>query len=710
MVIKKGGNMKKKIFFTGLIGVIFILTIVWSNAAVIRLPQEKSDRESDIKDEYWQDEGPWGCDGVCLAVDPQNPGRLFLGTYGSGIYRTIDGGESWKQVNYGLGEEMPLWIKDMAVDPHHPELVYAVSQVPGGVWRSTDSGDTWEFIASAIPLTTAYCLVVDPASGFVYYGQAGMEWSRTHGLFKSGDNGQHWTPVESYGYRSATDIEIAPGLTHYTFYVSGDLVHRSNDGGQTWTQIGNGLPGTPRDIAMEPGNPKILYAGFHLHEQPQIYKTKDGGDYWFQYDAGHKGDYVVSIAIDPEDTNIVYAGGYHSVHGDFRNLYRSIDAGEWWELRNIGLEKGYIRDVLVDQDRCVYAACYYGNEYNGVYKSVDKGDSWKEKNLGITGIPISDIVADPLRPDVIYASGSHSGVYKRVSGSQWQGRLEGLKNLWVTSLAIDPHDANTIYAGANYNLQPEQGLFRSGDGAYSWEDISHLLPDTAYVQVTDVVHGAGEIYVAISGSTPYGQGQARIYKSVDQGTSWARLEGLSFSSLIASELKLALDPLDPEIVYACVSAGQGYGFYRSSDGGETWMRTWNNPANSHLGPIFGDLFEPDIVYIGVQSENPEFPAPSPVYKSTDRGENWFPMSEGLPPQLNWDYYNGEGITMDPETGCLYLGITHGPLPNSGAVYRLIGTGWEQVGDLAVPVSCLTVNGDDLFAGTFYHSLKRLNIR
>lgn len=303
-------------------------------------------------------------------------------------------------------------------------------------------------------------------------------------------------------------------------------------------------------IAPHPKNPNILYIATNEY----IYKSRDAGKTWENISGGMSHSRVISMAIDPAYPATVYAG----TKGDA--VYKSYDGGQRWVPQKTGLDDVTITSVVNDlvfdptNPSRLFAATTMG-----VFESVDGGDSWKKRMQGMKEIlMVVSFAIDQTRPNVMYA-GTTGGVYvSRDQARTWAKANQGLispellsssRALMVNALAIDPTRPDTVYAGTL------NGLYRTRDGARSWDRIAQDLPDQMII-ATSVAPGAtGTVYIA---------GRQGLYKSSDGGTIWKAMNNGLESLNIRS---LAISPSEPDTMYLGTN---GTGLYRSRDRGEHW--------------------------------------------------------------------------------------------------------------------------------------------
>ncbi len=303
-------------------------------------------------------------------------------------------------------------------------------------------------------------------------------------------------------------------------------------------------------IALHPTNQNILYVATN----ESVYKTRDGGTTWERMATDLSSYRVITLALDPKRPASVYAG----TMGDA--VYKSPDGGQRWIAHNAGLKEhiSVVNQFVFDSrdSETVYAATTVG-----VFRSTDGGRLWDERMTGMKEVHIVfSLVMDPTRSRVFYA-GTSGGVYRSTdAAATWQKINNGLipdeildasLALGVSSLAVDPRQPDTVYAGTN------KGLFKSTNMGESWTRIGQSMTDQ-YISciVIDPTNGA----------ILYAGGRAGIQKTVDGGQTWQVVnDGLETTNIRT----IVMSPLDPRTLFAGTN---GSGLYRSRDGGSTWTR------------------------------------------------------------------------------------------------------------------------------------------
>ncbi len=305
-------------------------------------------------------------------------------------------------------------------------------------------------------------------------------------------------------------------------------------------------------IALHPTKPNIIY----IATDEAVYKSSDTGTTWTRFAGELSRTRVISLAIDPTLSATVFAG----TMGD--GTYKTPDGGRTWHRFSSGIQKGTISSVVnqvifnpLGTDM-VYAATTVG-----VFRSLDGGRNWVERMNGMTEINfVVALAMDPQRPNVLYA-GTTGGVYRTINATEsWEKTTRGMiaadaklasMALGVNGLAVDPTNSNIVYAGTT------KGLYKSLDQGEHWIKIEGSIQDS-YVSAIQVDPSQpSTLYLATSD---------RVQKSEDSGATWQpKTHGLEARSIRS----LQISPSDSQVVYVGTNGG---GLYRSADAGESWTR------------------------------------------------------------------------------------------------------------------------------------------
>ncbi len=585
-----------------------------------------------------------------VTMDPNNHNVVWVGTgennhqraigYGNGVYKSLDGGKSFK--NMGLKESRQ--IGGIVIDPRNSDIVFVAAEGsiwgPGGergLYKSVDGGKTWNKTLEISENTGVNNVVIDQSRPDIMY--ATSEQRRRHTFTKIGG-----------GPESA--------------------VYKSTDGGETWRKIMKGMPEVHiggMGIDVSPANPDVVYVIMEAAgDKGGFFKSTDRGESWTKSGSYHSsGQYYNEIVCDPADVDVVYStdtytkvtrdGGktWNNVGNDQRHvddhalwidpsdtehlliggdggIYESFDAGKMWDYKqNLPVTQFY--RVMVDNDwpfYYVYGGTQDNNTLAGPSSSTSRSGVTNEDWKAIKGGDGFWIAVDPDDPNIVYCESQYGHVarYDRKSGEsvsiQPQPRKdeETYKWNWDAPLVISPHKATRLYMGANK-------IFRSENRGNTWEVISD------------------DITAQIDRNTWPVMGQFWSYDAVAKDVSTSQF-GMAVS-LVESTLKEGL-------IYVGTDDGV---ISITENGGETWtqVKTFPGvPANTYVSDLLADRFDENIVYATFNNHKRDDFKPY-VLKSSDKGKTWTAISNNLPD-------NGSTWTVQQDfvnPGLLFVGTEFG---------------------------------------------------
>jgi photosystem II stability/assembly factor-like uncharacterized protein len=555
-----------------------------------------------------------------------------------GIYKTTDGGATWTQIddgialytnweNLGAGTPETDTLCRVAVDPMNEGTVYA-GGCTTGMYKSTDGGATWKTIDNGLTPTSAPAdaitsiivnnIVVDPVNPLVLYVDS-SEFVNSHSgsagtthLYQSTNGGNSWSALAVDASGADADVAIDPADHAHLVFCGATASLASTDSGATWNPIA--CPAYTLAIAFDPSNSAHLVAVSDYNLAAPLYESTDGGASFTHNTSFPFNDIQSfgSIAFDPATPANVYLGT--SSWG----LLKSVDGGSTWNPSDDGLSAVHAGQMIEGSDGIIYMAT--GNA--GVFKSSDQGTTWSQVGAGLSGalsyvdvdISLSSLAQDPAAPSTLY-TGSDAGLFKSIDGgATWNKSMSGMPPSagQVDAIGIDPEKPATIYTGIEFSgsgTNPEAAVYKSVDGGATWADASSGLGLT-YEMVRWIAVDPQQSNVIFAADDYDG-----IYKSVDGGANWTlSLDGMGNTQFYV----VAIDPTDSNVVYA--SALQG--FYKSTDGGATWTEsdagmTLGAQAN---GIIQIDPADTDIIYV-----SPKY-GYGQAYVSGDAGADWFALN------------------------------------------------------------------------------------
>ena len=354
--------------------------------------------------------------------------------------------------------------------------------------------------------------------------------------------------------------------------TAGDGVFQSIDGGTNWVGLSSGLVGAfIQAVAIDPVNSDTVYAATF---QAGLRKTTDGAREWTSANSGlpvntfSQSPDIQSIAVDPTNPTTLYVTARDPE--TFRDLvFMSTDGGQGWVPANSGLENAFnIGSPAFDPSN---PSILYLSTGGGVFKSTDGGQSWVPANSGLENtFNIGSLAIDPSNPSTLYA-GTGIGAFKSTDGGQSWAGLSGLMDLWVDMLVINPNNPATLYAATT------TGLFKSTNGGESWNPANSDIPlaptQEEFAEALSIVN-ALDLDPANAGTLYAGTLSGGVFKSTNSGRSWVEFNSGLPSMLSIPDrttlpvVRLAVDPSNPSTIYLGTF---GSGVFKSTDSASTWQ-------------------------------------------------------------------------------------------------------------------------------------------
>ena len=605
----------------------------------------------------------------CVAIAPSRPEIVWVGSgennsqrsvpYGDGVYKSLDGGQTWQN----MGLERSLHIGKIIVHPTDPDVVYVAAMGPlwgpggdRGVYKSTDGGENWDLVLEIDENTGVVDLAIDPRDPEVLY--AASYQRRRHvwvlidggpgsGIHKTTDGGYTWTELTSglpqvdMG-RIGLAVSLPSPNTVYAIVEAADGkggFFRSTDTGRSWAKMSDYVAGSPQyynEIIADPVNPDRVYS---MDTFLQV--TEDGGKTFNRvgWEAKHVDEHA--LWIDPCNTD-------HLLTGNDGGVYESFDRGEHWRyMANLPVTQFY--RVAVDYDEPfynVYGGTQDNNTQGGPSRTIySHGISNREWFMTLGGDGFEPAV-DPTNPDIVYSQWQYGFLhrYERNSGEildiqpqPEEGEI--LKWNWNSALIISPHNHKRLYYAC-------QKIFRSDDMGNSWTRISEDLTTGVDRNKLDVMDRVWSVdAVAKNNSTSFygsiislnesplredllmaGTDDGLIQVTLDGGGTWA--EHANFKGVPDGCYVSDVEPsrFDEKVIYASFDNHKRDDFTPYLLRSGNYGKSWKS--------IAGNLPENGSVHsIALDHVDPQLifvGTEFGVFFTRDEGENWTQLKAGIP--------------------------------------------------------------------------------
>ena len=408
----------------------------------------------------WRSPGPPPArDLTAVVLDPRHPRTLYVSTRQNTVFRTLDGGHTWRPFGAGPkarpGRRRGLTAL-LAIDPHEPGVLYAgdsfgvVKTVDGGAtWRRADAGVVASNVLRVAPAASNPAAIY--AAGYISHRDQQHDPYQT--LSRSDDRGRTWLRLRT---DDSTAPTVAPSVLavdprdHRHVLVGGQGISGSHDGGTTWTRLLR-LPRAYGDdtwvghIAFAASDPRQVYAALYdgAADQGRLIRSGDGGMTW-KIDGGAGGKAIFALAVHPQRAETLYAG-FEGATAGASVLATSSDSGRSWRHHSIPDVQSVNAFAVAPSDPdTIYAATDVG-----LARSVDGGDSWRL--VGSRKYFLRTVVVDPERSETVYVVtwDQRRGVLRSTNGGRtWRPFGARLPRRGVADLAFDP-SGNFLYAATS---------------------------------------------------------------------------------------------------------------------------------------------------------------------------------------------------------------------------------------------------------------------
>jgi photosystem II stability/assembly factor-like uncharacterized protein len=601
---------------------------------------------------------------------PGQPNLYYIGAAAGGVFKTIDGGISWKPI---FEKEPVASIGAVALAPSNPNLIWVGTGeanirndvVTGhGVYFSPDAGASWKFMGLADVGQISSVIVHPTNPDIVYVGALGHAWAPNpdRGVYRTTDGGKTWQKVLFVDDKTGVgDMIMDPGNPMVLFagmwqvqrfpweLVSGGPssgLYRSTDGGSTWKKLTEGLPEAPLGrigLAAAPSNPNHIYALVEA-KKGRLWDSHDLGDHWTQVSDNHmltvRGFYFSHLFVAPNSEEKIYFLSYL--------IAESTDGGKTAHPISRGVHPDHHALWIDPQDP---NRLIEGND-GGVYISSDAGQHWRY----LDNLPIEQfyaVAADDHTPYNLCGGLQDNNAWCGPSNSLGRGGITGFD--WMTVAGGDgeyavpaPGSSSLIYVdsqnGSIAQLDSQTGLARrirpylAGVEEFPPSDLKYRFNWTSPIATSRT--DPNEVYL----------GANVLFKSTDSGTHWNAISpdltrndkskqvvsggpieyDISGAETYDTILSMSISPVDPKVIWVGTDDGV---VQVTRDGGEHWTNVSANipklPEWGRIQQIEAGPFSADTADVAVDFHETDDTHPY-VFKTHDFGKTWAAISKGLP--------------------------------------------------------------------------------
>ena len=593
----------------------------------------------------------------CIAFSPagsSDGNAIYLGEVIGGLWKSTDNGQNWVSLSDSW---KTLAVGGVAVDPNHPNVIYAGTGVPNGtigggtgvsglgIYKSTDGGLNWQLLGAGSVGSVTTGMIVNPGNSDIVYQASDA------GVYMSTNAGATWTkPCPLADFTSLVMNPLNPAVL---YAAAAGQMEKSVDSGKTWKAVtlSSGIAGNLMILAMTPADTNYIYVSSGVSGGAVIARSTNAGASWTKMITasassasnylGQQGSYANAIAVNPKNTEDVIVGGL--------DIYRSTNGGKTlsqktdWTASTEGSNYTH-----ADIHGLVYnGSTLYSFTDGGIFHSESNGQSWEQdmnKNLGTFLF-----VGGDAAPDLsLFAAGAQDNGTNTITANAkiWSQPVGGDGG----TAFISQTDAQTIYGTYVGGV-----LHRSTDGGNSWQnnilanspiqsdnpafyfeyDVSETDPnvvavcgsskiflttnsgDDNFPAISKVIGGLGCVAIAKTNTSYiYAGGSSAVSTTTDQGQTWTKS-----ASLGGPVTSISTDPSDENHAYATVAGSKHFSI--STDAGLTWAA----PANKNL---------PNLNYrhIAVDQSGQIFIGNDyGVVRSADNGATWYPVGDNFPASL-----------------------------------------------------------------------------
>jgi len=544
-----------------------------------------------------------------------------------------------------------------------------IAAADGGIWKSTDRGDSWAPIMDDANAIALGAIAVDPRDPAILYAGTGEMSSNIDsytgaGIMKTTDGGNSWWPIGLTNVGAFSRLVVHPQNSNLIFAgatKNNGGFYRSTDGGVTWART---FEDAVSDVTVDPQNQNRLWIGTMAHG---VYRSDDGGLTFTEknIDLGLPGYTMarVSVQAAASNPNILYAlvyetlgsGGSQTHHS---RIFKSTNGADTWTiiynnspsnfLNSTGNAQGWYNNVIAISPSDPNLVIAGGID---IVRSTNGGSNWQYINTYGAGSPPHPdqhaLAFDPTTPQRVYL-GNDGGVYRSENGgSSYDRKSKGLAITQFYAMGIDQKAPNRTYGGTQdngtvINTSTTYGEILGGDGFYVVVDPENS--DIIYaensngemvrinmstgartrimqgIDANDEAAWSAPIVADPSNPGTLWHGRHSIYATLDRGGFWLK----TTATFLGQTSAIGVSPVSSQYVYAGSDRGE---VTMTEDGGSTWtdLSAAQGIPNRAVTDLIPSAHDANTVYMSVSGF-----FTGHVYKSVDRGRSWTDISNGLP--------------------------------------------------------------------------------
>lgn len=693
--------------------------------AMKEMHRDYTENKTSARTLSWTSYGPTNIGGriTSMAVNPQNQQIIYAGTPNGGIFKTVNSGATWNPI---FDDQPFLAIGDICIDPNNPQVVYAgtgdrvISGYPftgNGVYKTNNSGNTWTNIGLQDKGIVSNIYVSPTNSNLLYVSTMGSPFERDlhRGLYKSINGGTSWEELLQLGDQTGViDFVVHPTIPSIIYAAGWDRIRTNNestvtgiggkvyktvDGGDSWEMLDNGLPQDTVSrigLVIHPTTPSIIYAvyvGSDL-ELMNIYKTTDGGASWLPlpldnlYEQSPSplagfGWYFGQLRLNPYNPNDLYLLGVH--------LWRTSDDGLTWD--RVEPLAGNSTVHADKHDMYFYTAeSFILATDGGIYKTNDNGESWIDLEY-IPNTQLYRVAINPHQANDYWAGAQDNGTIRLNSAvTGFWDRKRGGDGFTVD---FHPNVAGVVYSSTQngmigYATDYFDGFYTNmllgidGDDRRNWDTpyfISSHFPYSAYT-------GTYRVYKK---NNPTIMDSTDLWMAISEDLT----DGLIYEERFHNITAMCESPLMKGLLYIGTTDAN---VWVSENDGANWNNITDGLPERYITDIKASSTDINTVFVSTSGYRDNDNTPH-IYKSINGGQDWVSISGDLPNAAinHLEVYNGYNHQ-------IIFAAT------DGGVYYTVngGTQWDRLGD-NMPVCAvydleIDYENNYLLAGTFARSL------